>query len=164
MTIAGPVPLCGAGPDPFPAGQSSPSSSAASSDIRLLSQGGSHTRSTWADVTPKFTFHTNTTNFHPFQGIAVDPATSKTAYVVVDSHRLDDSRPYLFKTTDCGQSWTNLASGLPEDTYLHAVREDPKCAGLLFAGTDRGVVLSRDGGSDCPPAPPSGNPITSLIE
>ena len=74
------------------------------------------------------------------------PHAAGTAYVVVDAHRLDDMRPYLWKTTDYGKTWKNLASNLPKDVYLHAVREDPKRKGLLFLGTERGVSFSRDDG------------------
>ncbi len=69
-----------------------------------------------------------------------------TAYVVVDNHRLDDVRPYLFKTVDYGKTWKNLAAKLPQDVFLHAVREDPKQRGLLYAGTERGVAYSTDDG------------------
>ena len=74
-----------------------------------------------------------------------------TAYVVGYAHRLDDMRPYLFKTTDYGKTWKSLAAGLPSDVYLHAVREDPKKRGLLYAGTERGVMLSRDDGATWEP-------------
>ena len=56
-------------------------------------------------------------------------STPATAYVVVDAHRLDDMRPYLFKTADYGRTWTRLDAGLAQDVYLHAVREDPKREG-----------------------------------
>jgi len=79
--------------------------------------------------------------------IEPSPHDAGTAYVVVDAHRLDDMRPYLWKTTDRGRSWKSLASGLPKDVYLHAVREDPKRKGLLFLGTERGVSFSRDDGA-----------------
>src|SRR5439155_7189390 len=62
-------------------------------------------------------------------------------------HRLDDYKPYLWKTTDFGQTWKSLTEKLPQDVYLHAVREDPKKKGLLFAGTERGVVYSTDDGA-----------------
>jgi len=74
-----------------------------------------------------------------------------TAYVVVDAHRLDDMRPYLYKTTDYGRTWKSLSAALAPDVYLHAVREDPKRRGLLYAGTERGVMLSRDDGATWEP-------------
>ncbi|HKV07847.1 MAG TPA: glycosyl hydrolase, partial [Thermoanaerobaculia bacterium] len=46
-----------------------------------------------------------------------------TAYLVVDAHRLDDMRPYLWRTTDLGRTWKRLDGDLPRDVYLHAVRE-----------------------------------------
>jgi len=69
-----------------------------------------------------------------------------TAYVVVDAHRLDDDRPYLFRTRDWGASWESLAAGLPQGDYLMAVREDPERRGLLFLGHARGIAFSRDEG------------------
>jgi photosystem II stability/assembly factor-like uncharacterized protein len=69
-----------------------------------------------------------------------------TAYVVVDAHRLDDMRPYLFKTSDFGKTWDKRTAKLAPDVYLHVVREDPTRKGLLYAGTERGVIFSRDDG------------------
>jgi photosystem II stability/assembly factor-like uncharacterized protein len=74
-----------------------------------------------------------------------------TAYVVVEAHRLDDFKPYLWKTTDFGKTWTSLTEKLPKDTYLHAVREDPKKKGLLFVGAERGVAYSTDDGANWQP-------------
>jgi photosystem II stability/assembly factor-like uncharacterized protein len=79
--------------------------------------------------------------------IEASPFDAGTAYVVVDAHRLDDMRPYLFKTTDQGKTWKSLAAGLPPDVYLHVVREDPKHKGLLYVGTERGVAYSLDDGA-----------------
>ncbi len=61
--------------------------------------------------------------------IEPSPFDAATAYLVVDAHRMDDARPYLWKTTDYGKSWRSLSAGLPKDVYLHAVREDPKRRG-----------------------------------
>lgn len=83
--------------------------------------------------------------------IEASPFDAATAYVVVDAHRLDDMRPYLFKTTDFGGSWTRLDASLPQDVYLHAVREDPKKKGQLYLGTERGVMFSTDGGASWEP-------------
>jgi hypothetical protein len=59
---------------------------------------------------------------------------------------MDDVRPHLWKTADYGKTWKSLAAGLAKDVYLHAVREDPKAKGFLYAGTERGVVFSPDDG------------------
>ncbi|MDX2149882.1 MAG: glycosyl hydrolase [Bryobacteraceae bacterium] len=69
-----------------------------------------------------------------------------TAYLVADNHRLDDVRPYLYKTSDFGATWTRLDASLPQDVYLHVVREDPSDRNFLYLGTERGVAYSRDGG------------------
>jgi photosystem II stability/assembly factor-like uncharacterized protein len=70
-----------------------------------------------------------------------------TAYVVVDAHRLDDETPYLFKTSDFGRSWKSLTTGLDPEIYLHVVREDTRHEGMLYLGTERGVMVSRDDGA-----------------
>ena len=69
-----------------------------------------------------------------------------TAWVVVDAHRLDDMHPYLFKTTDYGQTWKRLDGSLPQNVYLHSVRVDPVRAEILYLGTERGVRYSTDSG------------------
>jgi photosystem II stability/assembly factor-like uncharacterized protein len=78
--------------------------------------------------------------------IEASPFDAQTAYLVVDNHRMDDVRPYLWKTTDLGKTWKSLAGGLSADVYLHAVREDPDKRGMLYVGTERGVSFSRDDG------------------
>jgi photosystem II stability/assembly factor-like uncharacterized protein len=79
--------------------------------------------------------------------IEPSPFEPATAYVVVDNHRQDDMRPYLYRTTDYGASWKRLDGGLARDVQLHAVREDPGKRGLLYLGTERGVMVSPDGGT-----------------
>jgi hypothetical protein len=73
-----------------------------------------------------------------------DPGT---AYVVADRHRNDDFAPYVFMTTDYGQTWTSIASDLPAKGYGHVVREDPRNRQLLYAGTQVGVFASWDRGA-----------------
>jgi photosystem II stability/assembly factor-like uncharacterized protein len=74
------------------------------------------------------------------------PFDANAAYVVVDAHRLDNTHPYLYKTTDLGKSWKRLDGSLPQDVYLHSVREDPKKRGQLYLATERGVMFSTDEG------------------
>lgn len=83
--------------------------------------------------------------------IEASPHDAGTAYVVVEAHRLDNMQPYLYKTSDFGQSWKRLTDKLPQDVYLHAVREDPKRKGTLYVGTERGVVYSTNDGADWKP-------------
>ncbi len=79
--------------------------------------------------------------------IEPSPFEAGTAYLVADAHRLDDVRPYLWKTSDYGKRWTSLSARLAPDVYLHSVREDPARRGLLYLGTERGVAYSVDGGN-----------------
>jgi photosystem II stability/assembly factor-like uncharacterized protein len=80
----------------------------------------------------------------------VEPSrTSATvAYVAFDRHMFDDFRPYIFKTSDGGKSWTNISSNLPAKAYVQVVREDPKNTNLLYAGTELGLFASYSGGKD----------------
>ena len=78
--------------------------------------------------------------------IEPSPFDANTAYVVVDAHRLDNMQPFLYKTTDLGKTWKRLDSSLPQNIYVHAVREDPKKRGQLYLGTERGVMFSTDEG------------------
>lgn len=112
--------------------------------VQVTQDGGK----TWTNVTanmPKFT-EWGTVSL-------IEPSTfdAGTAYVVVDAHRLDDMKPYLFKTTDYGKTWKSLGATMKPDVYLHAVREDPKKRGMLYVGTERGVVYSRDDGATWEP-------------
>jgi photosystem II stability/assembly factor-like uncharacterized protein len=69
-----------------------------------------------------------------------------TAYAAVDRHRLDDFRPYVYRTRDGGRTWTLVSSGIPDGSFVNAVREDPVRRGLLYAGTEKGVYVSFDDG------------------
>jgi photosystem II stability/assembly factor-like uncharacterized protein len=102
----------------------------------------------WTNVTANIP---NLSEWGTVSCIEPSPFDASTAYLVVDAHRLDDGRPFLYKTTDLGRTWKNLAGSLPKDIYLHAVREDPKVKGLLYLGTERGLAFSRDDGGTWTP-------------
>jgi hypothetical protein len=93
--------------------------------------------------------------------IEASPFDAGTAYVAVDRHRLDDFAPYLYVTHDAGKSWTLSVNGIPKGSFLNAVREDPKKKGLVFAGTEKGVYASFDGGAAWQPLQ-NGLPVTSV--
>jgi uncharacterized membrane protein YgcG len=59
--------------------------------------------------------------------------------------RNDDMHPFIWKTTDFGQTWTSIAANLPQDA-INAVRESPRNGNVLFVGTDAGVHVTIDGG------------------
>ena len=72
-----------------------------------------------------------------------------TAYASFDRHREDDMAPYVYRTDDYGETWTNLSDGLPTPGYVHVVREDPRVPGMLYVGTETGVWFShRSTGGD----------------
>ncbi len=70
-----------------------------------------------------------------------------TAYATFDGRRKDDLKPYAWKTADFGKTWTSVTKGIPGDETVYALREDPKNADLLFAGTERGVYFSLGAGA-----------------
>ncbi|NOR21672.1 MAG: glycosyl hydrolase, partial [Candidatus Aminicenantes bacterium] len=81
---------------------------------------------------------------------SIEPSTydQATAYIAVDRHELDDFKPYIYKTDNYGKSWKKITNGLPNNTFVRVVREDQKRKGLLYAGTETGVFVSFDDGSN----------------
>ena len=72
-----------------------------------------------------------------------DPAT---AYVAFDRHMFDDFSPYIFVTHDYGRTWKRITNGLPDDAYVHVVKEDPRNSDVLYAGTEIGLFVTFDKG------------------
>ena len=66
--------------------------------------------------------------------IDASPHNAATAYAAIDRHQMDDIKPYIYRTRDFGKSWTKITNGLPENTYVHAVREDPVAQRLAVCG------------------------------
>ena len=62
--------------------------------------------------------------------------------------RLTIARPYAYRTDDYGATWTKIVKGIAADDFVHVVREDPKRAGLLYAGTEHGIYVSFDNGAE----------------
>jgi photosystem II stability/assembly factor-like uncharacterized protein len=96
---------------------------------------------TWADVTPKKL--SDWSKITHLEASRFDPGT---AYAAVDRHRLDDYRPYAFRTRDYGKTWQRISGGIGDRAFLNAVREDPQRRGLLYAATELGVYVSFDDG------------------
>ena len=95
----------------------------------------------WRNVTPP-----GVTAWSKIASIDASHFDGRTAYVAVDRHRLDDDRPYVYRTHDGGKTWTRIVAGIPPDDFVNVVREDDRHAGLLYAGTESGVYVSFDDG------------------
>ena len=97
----------------------------------------------WKDVTPFFA-----PKWATVVTIEASRFDAGTAYAVFDAHRLDDETPYIWKTNNYGLTWNSIAGGLDSEIYLKVVREDTKQQGLLYLGTERGVMVSHDDGAN----------------
>jgi photosystem II stability/assembly factor-like uncharacterized protein len=82
----------------------------------------------------------------PVSHVEPSRTNANTAYVSFERHMFDDFRPYIFKTTDGGKNWTNIAGNLPAKAYVQIVREDPKNTNLIYAGTEIGLFATYDNG------------------
>lgn len=83
---------------------------------------------------------------------AVEPSPhdAATAYISVLRYQLGDEKPYVWKTSNYGKSWTlltNGSNGIPADYPVRVVREDPDRRGVLYAGTEYGLFISQDDGA-----------------
>ncbi len=96
----------------------------------------------WTNVTPR-----EMPDFGRVSQIDASAFDDGAAYVSVRRPLLNDYAPYIFRTKDYGRSWTKIVNGLAADDYVHAVREDPTRAGLLYAATQHGVRISYDDGA-----------------
>ena len=99
--------------------------------------GGSH----WSNVTPPA--------MQPFWKVFNMDAghfDALTAYAAINTLRLDDMRPHLFRTHDGGKTWTEINNGIPNGAATSTIREDPKQKGLLYAGSETQVYVSFDDG------------------
>ena len=74
-----------------------------------------------------------------------------TAYVAANRYKVDDTKPYLYKTKDFGKTWTKITEGLPDNAFCRVIREDPNKKGLLYAGTEIGIFVSFNDGANWQP-------------
>jgi photosystem II stability/assembly factor-like uncharacterized protein len=98
---------------------------------------------TWTDLTANVL---DLPDWGTVKCVEPSPHDAGAAFLVVDNHRMDDYRPHVWKTTDFGKTWQPITDGLDTGTHCHAVREDPKKKGVLYLGTERGVMVSPDAG------------------
>jgi photosystem II stability/assembly factor-like uncharacterized protein len=95
----------------------------------------------WRNVTPD--------ELRPWAKVSILEAghfDAATAYAAINTFRLDDLRPHIYRTHDGGQSWHAITRGLPDGGIVNVVREDPRRKGLLYCGTEQAVYVSFDDG------------------
>ena len=95
----------------------------------------------WHNVTPA-----NLQEWAMVTSIEVSPHDANTITFSVARHKLDDYAPYIYRTTDGGETWQRIVTGIAADHFVRIVREDPVRKGLLFAGTETNLYISFNGG------------------
>ncbi|MFM9076102.1 MAG: WD40/YVTN/BNR-like repeat-containing protein, partial [Bacteroidota bacterium] len=105
--------------------------------VHLTTDGGK----SWKKITPPGIPELATVN-----SIDISKHRKGVAYVTAHNYRLNDFKPYVFKTENYGATWTSITAGIPDDWFVRVVREDPAREGLLYCGTEFGMFISPDGG------------------
>jgi photosystem II stability/assembly factor-like uncharacterized protein len=82
-----------------------------------------------------------------FAGVEASRHADGTAYVVIDNHRSDDFRNYVYRTTDFGRTWTSITGDLPAERVARTIREDPRNPAVLYLATELGLFWTADGGT-----------------
>lgn len=109
--------------------------------VHITKDGGK----TWKNITP-----TGLTECL-INAIEVSPFDNATAYIATTRYKFNDPTPGLYKTTDYGKSWTKINNGIANNAFTRVIREDTQVKDLLFAGTEFGIYLSRNGGKNWMP-------------
>ncbi|MEQ5790903.1 glycosyl hydrolase [Muricauda sp. NFXS6] len=107
--------------------------------IHVTKDGGQ----TWENVTPP-----NMPEWNMINSIEPSAFDEGTCYVAATRYKLGDFAPYLYKTTDYGQTWTKITDGIEDEHFTRVLREDPKRKGLLYAGTETGMYISFNDGAN----------------
>ncbi|MDA9588578.1 hypothetical protein N9R82_05880 [Flavobacteriaceae bacterium] len=105
--------------------------------IHVTQDGGD----TWKNVTPK-----NIPGGGRVDSVEPSKHDPDTAYITILRYQLGDWAPHIYRTKDKGESWKLIVNGIPNDYPVRVVREDPIREGLLFAGTEFGMYISKDAG------------------
>lgn len=109
-------------------------------NVQLSQDGGK----SWAELSNGIT---DVKNGSFVDRIVASSASRGTAYVTFENHRSGDFAPYIFRTTDFGQHWAKVTTGMPNDAPVRSIAEYPGKANVLFAGTERHLYFTVDSGS-----------------
>lgn len=105
--------------------------------IHLTRDGGRN----WTNITPP-----DLKSWAKVSLIEASHFDNDTAYAAINTFRLDDLRPHIYRTHDGGKTWKRIVNGIPDGGIVNTVREDPVRKGLLYAGTEQAVYFSIDDG------------------
>ncbi|MCU0648560.1 MAG: hypothetical protein MUF00_11225 [Gemmatimonadaceae bacterium] len=110
--------------------------------VQLTRDGGR----TWTDLTANLR---GMPEWGTISNIEPSRFDAGTAYLSVDAHQANNRDPWIYRTTDYGQTWTLITSGIEKTplSYVHVVREDPVRRGMLYAGTENGLYVSWNDGA-----------------
>ncbi len=109
--------------------------------VHITKNGGE----SWENITPKGLEECLV------NAIDVSPHDPATVYISTTRYKFNDYTPALYKSTNYGQSWTNITSGIPNGAFTRVVREDKDRKGLLYAGTEKGIYISWNDGQQWEP-------------
>ncbi|NBC16193.1 MAG: glycosyl hydrolase, partial [Bacteroidetes bacterium] len=112
--------------------------------LHLTRDGGD----TWTDVTPP---ESMMPEYIQINSIEPHPTAPGGLYVAATMYKWDDFQPYLYKTTDYGETWTKITDGIDPEHFTRVIRADPNREGLLYAGTESGIYVSFDDGASWQP-------------
>ena len=110
--------------------------------VHVTRDGGSN----WEKITPP-----DLPDFARVSLIEASPHDAATAYVAANRYQRSDRAPYVFRTHDFGKSWTTIVSGVRSDDFAHSIEEDTRRKALLWLGTETGIYISFDDGSNWQP-------------
>jgi photosystem II stability/assembly factor-like uncharacterized protein len=96
----------------------------------------------WTDIAPK-----GLPAWALISIVEPSPHDPEAVYIAATRYKHDDTRPYLYKTTNRGRSWTKIVRGIPDGEFTRTIREDPSRRGLLYCGTETGIYVSFDDGA-----------------
>jgi photosystem II stability/assembly factor-like uncharacterized protein len=114
--------------------------------VQITRDGGKN----WTNVTRNIP---NLLAWGTISNIEASRYSAGTAYLTVDGHQVNNRDPFIYKTTDYGKTWKAITNGIPRTmlSYAHCVREDPVRQGLLYVGTEGGLFVSYDDGTNWQP-------------
>ena len=108
--------------------------------LQITRDGGAH----WTNVSAKLP---GLPEWGRIESIDVALDNPGQAVIAVNRHYLGDFKPYLYRTTDYGASWSAIAGDLPQNIYAHVVRQDRHNPHMYYAGLENGAYVSWDDGT-----------------